>query len=386
MGKAGNRLRREAKRLREVERHASLDENIQQILKEDEWKKSVMESAPTKEEYEDNMATILGPPGPPKADNVVWLGLPTPQKKPTRKVVDCLGRVIEVEEEIPPILRNPMSMSTGTLSLPGPKRRVTLMRDHELQYPELWLEVFVQPDPAVFDDEARFAKMFSRARCSRAKSVLEADLVVFGGGSDVDPLLYGETPHMTTCCDPKRDEDDMNLYLMCLEHGIPMLGICRGAQFLHVMNGGKLYQDIDNHYGDHRIYDIRSKDFIHKVSSVHHQACRYNRDGGMEIIATNGDARKRAINATERNDGPKADVEVFFYRESCCLGVQGHPEYKGYQAFTKYVLDLINETIICSPDIEWVDGQRRIKKELLEERKLIVANRTPSIITELKGL
>src|SRR5206468_3407306 len=154
------------------------------------------------------------------------------------------------------------AQSRPTLSLvQEPKKRVTIMRDHDLTYPELWMEIFVQPDPDVRDDEARFAQMFARSRCSRAKSVLEADLVIFAGGADVDPVLYGEVPHETTCCDPKRDQQDMDLYLMCVEHGIPMLGICRGAQFLHVMNGGKLWQHVDKHYGDHRIFDIRKKDF-----------------------------------------------------------------------------------------------------------------------------
>lgn len=382
MGKAGNKARREARREKEATQHATLDDNIQQILREDEWREKVLSSAPTKEQYDMMEVNLLGPPGPPKDDNIVWLGKPPSRK---RRVVDCLGRVVEVEDVIPESLRSAMPAKTTSistivepkhdtvLSLPTPKRRVTLMRDSELVYPELWMEVFVEPDPTVRDDEARFAQMFARSRCSRAKSVLEADLVVFAGGSDVDPVLYGETAHETTHVDPHRDQRDMDLYLMCVENGIPMLGVCRGAQFLHVMNGGKLYQDIDKHYGDHRIFDIRQKDFIQKVSSVHHQACRSNVNNGQQIIATSGDARKRWLNATDKADGAKADIEAYFYRSTCCLGVQGHPEYQGYQAYTKWVLELINQYVLCSPDIEWRDGNRRIKLELLEERNLVKA-------------
>jgi GMP synthase-like glutamine amidotransferase len=248
------------------------------------------------------------------------------------------------------------------------------MRDHELDYPELWMEVFVSPDPAVRDDEARFAQMFARSRCSRAKSVLEADLVVFAGGTDVDPALYGEEPHVSTCFNRARDDTDTMLYNLCVENGIPMLGVCRGAQFLHVMNGGKLYQDIDKHYGDHRMYVVDQKDFIDKVSSVHHQACIPQHENGFRLLGSNGDARNRRLNPSQSVLGPRADVEAFFYRDTCCLGVQGHPEYQGYNRFTKWVLDQINSLILCSPDIEWRDGQRRVRLELLEERKLLASN------------
>src|SRR5690554_3184603 len=75
----------------------------------------------------------------------------------------------------------------------------------------------------------------------------EADLVCFIGGEDVQPSLYGEHDHPSTHTNPARDEMEEKLFHYCLNEGIPMAGICRGAQFLNVMNGGKLYQDVDNH-------------------------------------------------------------------------------------------------------------------------------------------
>jgi GMP synthase-like glutamine amidotransferase len=155
-----------------------------------------------------------------------------------------------------------------------------------------------------------------------------------------------------------------------------MLGVCRGAQFLHVMNGGKLYQDIDNHYGDHKMYDLTAQFFIERISSVHHQACIPQNENGFKLLGTNGDARRRRLNPTQSVLGARADVEAFYYRDTCCIGVQGHPEYSGYNRFTKWVLDQINDLVLCSPDIEWRDGQRRVKLDLLQERKLIA----PTII------
>lgn len=245
---------------------------------------------------------------------------------------------------------------------------MTLMRDSLLEFPDLFMDVFVAGPP--FEEKA-FAEMFVRSRCTKASTPDKADLVVFTGGDDVDPMLYGEIPHSTTRVNKDRDNRDLELYAHCLKNGIPMFGVCRGAQFLHVMQGGKLYQDVDNHYGDHAMWDIRGKQQIGKVSSVHHQMVIPYKEGGMEIIATSGVANNRWKNPTDKvASKAMADVEAFFYRETCCFGVQGHPEYRGYYHFAKWTLDLINELIVCSPDLALIDGNRRMLPEILKQREL----------------
>lgn len=258
-----------------------------------------------------------------------------------------------------------------------PRRRVTLIKDTMLEYPELYLEIFVAGDTAVMNDEARFAGMFARAGCKRAASVLEADLVVFGGGSDVCPALYGESKHSTTHFSDVRDSSDMALYMLCLEQGIPMFGVCRGAQFLHVMNGGKLFQDVNNHCGDHAIFDLKKKIRIEKTSSVHHQSVRNNILGGMDILATAALSTKRHKNADSFDIGLSTDVEAFFYRDTCCLGVQGHPEYSNYHFYTKWCLDLIQDYVVTNPDIEFEGSVRRIKQDLRDERTSIITLAAP---------
>lgn len=243
--------------------------------------------------------------------------------------------------------------------------RVALMKDHTLKYPDLYLSIFVAGSKY---EEAQFAEMFTRASCYRAKSLAEADICVFTGGPDVDPRLYGEEPHREYRGSEERDTTDINLYMFCLEHGIPMFGVCRGAQFLHVMNGGKLYQHINHHHGDHTMYDVIDKRLIERVSSVHHQMCIENIDGGMTVIGTSSLADQRWENPTKVRHGTQADIEAYFYRDTCCFGVQGHPEYRGYNYFTKWTLDQIEQLVILNPDIDWRDGCRRIKPALLEQR------------------
>lgn len=68
---------------------------------------------------------------------------------------------------------------------------------------------------------------------------------LFTGGQDVDPQLYGETmkPFCGELC-PARDAMEQKLLRRALEQDKPILGICRGIQFLNAALGGTLYQDL----------------------------------------------------------------------------------------------------------------------------------------------
>lgn len=246
--------------------------------------------------------------------------------------------------------------------------RVTLIKDTALDYPDLYLDVWIEGDKY---EQIAFSDMFVRARCHRAKSIEEADLVVFTGGDDVDPVLYGEAAHESTVFNPDRDSRDIEVYQKCYDAGIPMFGVCRGAQFGHVMNGGKLYQHVDNHNGPHQMYLVRDKKYLNNVSSVHHQMCIRNEEGGMEVLGESPRASERWVSATEKIEGHLQDVEAFWYRDTCFFGVQGHPEYKGYNIFTQWCLQEIENLIINNPDLIRVDGKLRLKPDILEQRKQI---------------
>lgn len=256
---------------------------------------------------------------------------------------------------------------TTTALVEASERRVTFMKDSVLVYPDMWLEVFVAGSPY---EERQFAEMFVRSRCRKAETPEEADLIVFSGGPDVDPLLYGEKAHQTTRTDIPRDKRDIELYDLAVKLGIPMLGICRGAQFLAVMNGGKLYQDVDNHYGDHDIWDIRHKILVRGVSSVHHQMVMDDTANGMDIIAfSSGKSKTRHRNDVDFETGSNRDIEAFWYRDTCSIGIQGHPEYSGYNGFTKWSLDLVSELVMENPDLEYRDRKCRMKRELISQRE-----------------
>ncbi len=72
------------------------------------------------------------------------------------------------------------------------------------------------------------------------------DGILFTGGSDIDPALYGEAPiAQLHAVQPLRDRFERSLGHFLLEKtNLPLFGICRGMQMLNVLRGGTLYQDL----------------------------------------------------------------------------------------------------------------------------------------------
>lgn len=71
------------------------------------------------------------------------------------------------------------------------------------------------------------------------------DGLLFTGGHDVDPALYG-AERRAACglsC-PARDRLERALFSLAWERDLPMLGICRGLQLFNALLGGTLYQDL----------------------------------------------------------------------------------------------------------------------------------------------
>ena len=82
------------------------------------------------------------------------------------------------------------------------------------------------------------------------------DGLVLTGGRDVDPAAYSTEPHPATD-EPAVDRDAWEFALLgvALRRGMPVLGICRGAQVLNVALGGSLHQhlpDLLGHAGHQR--------------------------------------------------------------------------------------------------------------------------------------
>jgi putative glutamine amidotransferase len=146
-----------------------------------------------------------------------------------------------------------------------------------------------------------------------AETLDVVDGIVFSGGSDLDPELYGQAPHPeTTDVHEGRDRAELALLTGALARDLPVLAICRGSQVLNVALGGDLVQHLpevvghDEHkhtpgvFADHDV-TLESGtrlgallDANTRVKSHHHQG--FGRLGsGLRVAARAEDGAVEAI-------------------------------------------------------------------------------------------
>jgi gamma-glutamyl-gamma-aminobutyrate hydrolase PuuD len=173
--------------------------------------------------------------------------------------------------------------------------------------------------------------MFEARGWECVDGVDEASLVQFCGGADVNPALYGEKPLAETHFDVKRDKYEEAIFLMADKKGVPMTGICRGAQFLHVMCGGKLWQDVSLHQNGPHVAELVPeylKDMyrwaVMRVTSTHHQMMQ---EGVGELIMTSSLHGMRRSNNLRVTNATSLDVEAVYHKDGNVLCYQPHPEY-----------------------------------------------------------
>jgi putative glutamine amidotransferase len=154
-------------------------------------------------------------------------------------------------------------------------------------------------------------------------------LLIPGSPADLDPALYNEEPHpQLGPVNPRRTDCEIEMVRLALSRGLPIFGICGGAQVLNVALGGSLYQDIPSQVAKaHKHTGLPDRAHLidivpgtqlativsaqeMRVNSLHHQAVKVP---GQRMIVS-ASARDGVIEAVEL-PGP-----------SFVLGVQWHPE------------------------------------------------------------
>lgn len=170
------------------------------------------------------------------------------------------------------------------------------------------------------------------------KSVIEGmisniDGLILTGGKDINPLMYNEEPQIGLGdLSPERDVFEKILLDEAIKQQKPVLGICRGMQFINVYFGGTLFQDLnknDAKYLKHvhqnhpalitHYVNIKSNSFLATiglesqigVNSFHHQAInRLGKDLTVTALA---------------NDQIIEGIELI-NEKTFIVGVQWHPE------------------------------------------------------------
>jgi putative glutamine amidotransferase len=157
------------------------------------------------------------------------------------------------------------------------------------------------------------------------------DALIIGGGNDISPEHYDGEITGPVAYDPDRDLLEIRWIRHALAYGIPLLGICRGAQLINVVLGGDLHPDIRNlrhltynrpglmptkqvalEPGSH-LARICGKSRI-RVNSLHHQAIK-TPGKGLKVVGRDLDG---IVQAVETEGAHRI------------IGVQWHPEYLLY--------------------------------------------------------
>jgi hypothetical protein len=189
------------------------------------------------------------------------------------------------------------------------------------------------PIVMIVNGDGMYSHMFTDEGWIVTDRLIEADLVQFCGGADVSPYMYGEPVHPSCYLNPARDRFEAALYELCLARGIPMAGICRGGQFLNVMNKGSMWQDVTEHaiQGTHAAFDHLTGTVV-RVTSTHHQMMRPASDALVLLTArvSNRKVRMGQSGAEIIEYNPKQpDIEAVFYEKTRSLCFQPHPEFGG---------------------------------------------------------
>lgn len=188
-------------------------------------------------------------------------------------------------------------------------------------------------------------KMFRQHGWSIVGEGSTPDLAVFTGGADVQPHLYQEH-NVASYVSAWRDNMEVDAYN--LYKGIPMAGICRGGQLLNILNGGKMYQDCNNHGRQHELTLLETGE-RYLVTSTHHQMMRPAEHGKVLATANLSTVRAYGSDLSKEREmliekGPHEDVEIVLYGKELCF--QPHPEYN-IPSCTELFFRLLSEKLGC---------------------------------------
>lgn len=207
-----------------------------------------------------------------------------------------------------------------------------------------------------------FNQLFSNVIAIDPKTITAdvetCDCVVIWGGADISPSIYSEPVHPKTRADIKpsmRDSYEMAVINAAKNANIPIIGVCRGAQLVCAMAGGKLIQDVTGHHGDHEIITVDGQRLI--TSSIHHQMM-FPWNVPHKLLAWSEEPRSQeylGLNPELANEFAEAvacfEPEVVYFPELHALAIQGHPEFMDTDcAFVQYCNGLVEKYLLAVSD------------------------------------
>lgn len=157
----------------------------------------------------------------------------------------------------------------------------------------------------------------------------KADVFMFTGGEDVTPALYKHKCLPRTYNNVLRDKYEVAYFGLARERHLPMIGVCRGSQFLGAMSGAKLVQDMSHPYL-HEVETFDGKRLI--ANSTHHQAVfipeemEEGKDYKLLAWAKNLSPFHSIADDKIKFSKDYRETECTWWYKTRCFGIQPHPE------------------------------------------------------------
>ena len=158
---------------------------------------------------------------------------------------------------------------------------------------------------------------------------LPIDGVILTGGNSVNPELYGGKLEEGSDASKERDETEKRLLEKAVEKKLPVLGICRGMQFINVFFKGKLV-NVNNHVRVDHTIKITDEDAV-KLLGEKAEVNSYHNYG-----VNDGVLSPELKVFAKASDGV---VEGIYHPLLPIAGIEWHPERKSSN-------ELINKKIV----------------------------------------
>lgn len=174
------------------------------------------------------------------------------------------------------------------------------------------------------------------------------DTLVVWGGEDISPALYNRKVSQWTGANAwlsQRDRIESYMMDKAINLGIPIIGVCRGAQMLCAKAGGYLIQHVNNHCDSHKVVtDLGEK---LKVNSLHHQMMVVDKTE-HDMIAWCPTPLSDVYYDEDNTVDIKIEPELVFFNQIKGMAVQWHPEMMDdHHATNQWFFNKLKEYSVC---------------------------------------